>query len=284
MKSSVYFSPEMNHLYKTENGRQVIGNNQTFFASGPFDELKHFIGRHYASLHDQIRFATGRIREFSENQAVLHQAAIQSIENQIGWLKEKVIKQENMLEAFSEFFRKDMPQITKDVDEKIQGQQQFIRNQYNQINEQMEEIHEQTAGQMNRMLEQYEQSMERVSEMHKEFRQMKKHLSEVQQQCEDIKKEAEKGRNHFQEAMKNLTNQLNDNLTSLSKRLESIENSFKDSLSYFRFGDRIMVTDRNGQSTGVFIRTTEDAVIWVSDVTNTLTVSNFKGLTISKLN
>lgn len=72
-------------------------------------------------------------------------------------------------------------------------------------------------------------------------------------------------------------NQLLENILQLRELL--VQNPY----SYLRLGDRITVIDRNGNTfSGVFIESLENEIIWVNSDTMSLSISNRKGLTISK--
>lgn len=61
-----------------------------------------------------------------------------------------------------------------------------------------------------------------------------------------------------------------------NQELQPLENAFQ-------LGDRITVIDINGTTnSGVFIKFTENDIVWVSDTTNRLTYTNKKGITIAK--
>lgn len=57
----------------------------------------------------------------------------------------------------------------------------------------------------------------------------------------------------------------------------------KNPYQYFKIGNRISIIDRNGNKySGVFIKDTDHEIIWVDDATNRLSITNKRGITISK--
>ena len=73
------------------------------------------------------------------------------------------------------------------------------------------------------------------------------------------------------------------------KDLDSRISELKDLLDksnpyeYFKMGNRISILDRHGNRySGVFIEETNHEIIWVDDETNRLSITNKRGITISK--
>lgn len=70
-------------------------------------------------------------------------------------------------------------------------------------------------------------------------------------------------------------------LENINQLRELIENP--DPYSFFRFGDHIILTDITGNSiSDVFIQSTENEIVWVNNLTMNLSITNKKGVTISK--
>ncbi len=74
------------------------------------------------------------------------------------------------------------------------------------------------------------------------------------------------------------TREIQDQLTEIKELLQE-DNPYK----YFKTGNRITILDRYGnQYTGTFIKDTENEIIWVNDANMRLSITNKRGVTVSK--
>ena len=85
------------------------------------------------------------------------------------------------------------------------------------------------------------------------------------------------------ELMTSVDSQNAEQYKQLLQNTNDILKFFKNPYQYFKLGNRIKITDRNGNDySGIYIKHTENEIIWVNSATNSLSISNKTGLTVSK--
>lgn len=292
METPIYYSPTMNNLYKLNGDSNVESNNQRTFVTDTFSEFMLAAQQQHEMILEQLQCM---------NQYICQNSIQYKIQQ--GSLNNTLAELSNGYQSFKKTVINEIQNLNGVVDTLSDNREQTanrLNNELRQMLLQQRNLlmnNQQILQEMRPLSGQLKQTQEKLlngqnllqTNMNELFRNLNNTLQsnlqtiirDLQNTGSNLQQElASENKLHIEHQLQNEEqyNQLLENIVQLRELLNP------SPYFYLRLGDRITLIDRNGNTfSGVFIETTENEIIWVNTATMSLSISNKKGLTISKV-
>ena len=270
MDSPIYYSSAAKNLYRLKEGSTIKSNNQNFFVCDQFGEFMLMAQKQHEQILEQLDCMRKSVQQNS-----------MQTQFQQGHINTNIDLLSNGFHSFKKTVVNELQNLNVKVDTLSDSQDAITLQRNLLMNTQ------QTLQEMRTLPNQVKQAQDRLLANQNE---MQNNLNEQLSNLTDgLLSEHGELRSGIKNLGSDLLNELNNQSEGRYTRLLDTINQLKELLdnqdpyTLFNFGDRITILDRSGNvHSGIFIESTENEVIWVNDTTMNLSVTNIKGLTISK--